>query len=155
MNDSLNLSGHISWVLFDKNENVISCGNVNNVITNYGKQWAAGVLSGSTNSMWLGAGTSIGPTATVSANDTQLFSEIPSSGYGYTRASMSKTAVNNTIEYSSYIAGITSSTTIREVGLFSNSSVGGTYLVAHQLVGQIPVGPTYGGLQVTWIISLN
>ena len=154
MNDGLTLSGHISWTLIGKDGSLLK-GETPNVITNYGKQWAAGVLAGATNLVWLGVGTSIGPTATVSANDSTLFSEIPSVGYGYTRSSMSKTANNNTIEYSSFISNITSPTTIREVGLFSNSSIGGTFLIAHQLVGQIPIGPTYAGLQVTWIISLS
>ena len=154
MNDGLTLSGHISWTLIGKDGSLLK-GEIPNVITNYGKQWAAGVLAGATNSIWLGAGTSIGPTATVSANDSALFSEISSVGYGYARSAMSKTANNNTIEYLAYIQNITSPTTIREVGLFSDSSIGSTFLIAHQLVGQIPIGPAYAELQVTWIISLS
>lgn len=155
MNDGLFLSGHISWVLFDKEWNVAQKGETPNVITNYGKQWAASALAGGSTSIWLGAGTSIGSNGTVSSSDTSLFSEIPSAGFGYTRPNMTKVSNNNTIEYSTILAGFTGSTSIKEVGLFSIPTVGSTYLVAHQIVGQIPVGPTYGGLQVTWIISLN
>lgn len=154
MNDGLRLSGHISWTLIGK-DGSIQKGSIPNIITNYGKQWVPSILAGSTNSIWLAAGSSIGSNGTVSASDASLFSEVSSNGYGYARSSMSKTANNNTIEYSAFIAGITSPITIREVGLFPNSSVGSTFLIAHQIVGQIPMGPTYAGLQVTWIISFN
>ncbi len=155
MNDGLTLSGHISWILTGKDGSIVK-GETPNIITNYGKEWFAGVLSGTIlNTIWLGAGTSIGPIATVGSSDTKLFQEIPATGYGYSRAQASKMYSNNTVSYSALLTGITNPTTIRELGLFANNSTGGTFLIAHQLVGQIPVGTTFGDLQVTWVISLN
>lgn len=155
MNDEIKLSGHISWALIGKNGSILK-GETPNVITNYGKQWIAGILgAGATNSVWLGAGTSIGPIGAVGVSDIALFNEVPSSGYSYGRPPVIKTANNNTVEYSAYLAGITSPVQIRELGLFSSGSIGSTFLIAHQLVGQINMGPTYAGLKVTWIISLN
>lgn len=155
MNDGINLSGNISWSLIGKNGDILNKGEIKNVITNYGKEWVAGILGGATTSVWLGAGTSIGPSAVVSANDSSLFQEISSNGYGYSRSITTKTVANNTIQYSAYISNITNPITIREVGLLSSSSIGSTYLIAHQLIGQIPMGPTYTALQVSWTISLN
>jgi hypothetical protein len=155
MNDGLSLSGHISWILTGKDGSTKK-GETPNVITNYGKEWFSNILAGaSPNSLWLGAGSSIGLSGTVSASDTKLFQEVPVSGYGYSRAAVSKSHSNNTVAYSAYLAGTTVAVKIRELGLFPNNSVGSTFLIAHQLVGEIPIGPTYASLQVTWIISLN
>lgn len=155
MNDDLKLSGHIYWTLLGKDGYILE-GETKNVITTYGKQWVASILgTGATNALWLAAGTSIGPNGAVSAADNSLFSEVPSVGYGYTRQAVTKQAVNNTVQYTAYIKDFTNPIVIREVGLFSNSTIGSTYLVAHQLLGQIPVGPTYIGLQITWVVSLN
>lgn len=155
MNDGINLSGNISWSLIGKDGTIVDKGEVKNIITNYGKEWVAGILGGATTSVWLGAGTSIGPIGAVSATDSSLFQEIPSNGYGYTRQNTVKTVSNNTIQYSAYIINITNPITIREVGLLSSSTIGSTYLIAHQLLGQIPMGPTYMALQISWTISLN
>ena len=155
MNDGLSLSGHISWILTGK-DGSIKKGETPNVITNYGKEWFSNILAGaSPNNLWLGAGSSIGPSGTVASSDTRLFQEISSRGYGYSRAAISKSHSNNTVVYSGLLTGTTTTVKIRELGLFPNSSIGSTFLIAHQLVGEIPMGPTYASLQVTWIISLN
>lgn len=163
MKDNLKATGHISWLL-TKADGTTQAGETPNVVTNWGKQWMAGIVgsaSGFSTGTWFGFGTSIGTGAGVSSGDASLFVEIPFTGYSYSRSTTSKSVSSSTIQYIASVTGLSVGTglTINEVGLFTtfanSGGSGQTYLAAHQLTGAVVMTSSSDSLQITWNITLN
>lgn len=146
--ETVKLTGHINFKLFDANGNLKEERNIKNVITTVGKAYMATWLAAATQSdyfmKYVGLGTG---NAAASAADTDLQTPLP------TREIATITAPGGAVwqSVSNFGAGVNTGA-ITESGIFSASS-GGT-LMARQTFTVINKGAS-DTLQVTWQITIS
>lgn len=160
MNDGLKMTGHVWWEM-TRADGTIEKGDKKNVVTDFGKQWIAGVLGVTTGfpglTTWFGFGTSSG--YALSSGNTTLGAELSTSGTGYSRVTTTRSSSAAVIQYQGTITGLTSTglTTIREVGLFGGITSGGVgfTLYARQTTGDVQFTSSQDSLAITWQITFS
>lgn len=150
MNENIKVKGHIFVY-----KNGILVNEVDNIVTNAGKNALASLLNSSNtgNSVvtHMGFGTS---TTAPAAADTALGTEISTAGTGYARVAVTRSNPSaNVIQYVATLTGLTTPQTVQEAGLFS-AVTGGT-LFAHQLTGAVALSSVGDSLQITWQITFT
>lgn len=128
-------------------------GEVDNIVTTVGKNQLASLLnSASAGTTWVThIGFGSGATA-VAAGDTALTTELVGNGYARVAVTRSNPSAN-VIQYVATLTGITTSTTVQEVGLFDAVTTG--HLIAHQLTGAVTLSSSSDSLQITWQITFS
>ncbi len=146
--ETIKLTGHINFKLFDANGNLKEEKDIKNVVVTVGKAFLATWLAAATQSdyfmKYVGLGTG---TTAASASDTTLQTELA------TRATATVSAPGGAVwqSLSSFGAGVNTGA-ITEAGIFSASTSG--TLMARQVFSAISKGAS-DSLQVTWQITIS
>ncbi len=146
--ETIKLTGHINFKLFDAEGNLKDERDIKNVVVTVGKAFLATWLAAATQSdyfmKYVGVGTGTNP---ASASDTALQTELA------TRAVATISAPGGAVwqSLSSFGAGVNTGA-ITEAGIFSASSSG--TLMARQVFSVISKGAS-DSLQVTWQITIS